>query len=100
MGWKPLEAPSMKFEAGEIVITPAASAALEACGQYLEDLLLRHCGGDWGEINEQVRTVNERGMVERFNLQSCYMLSNGQRLVVVTNAGRTLTMIHLDPCGE
>lgn len=96
MGWKPLEATRMKFEAGEIVITPAATAALEACGQCLEDLLLRHRGGDWGEVNEQARTVNERGLVERFNLQSSYTLPTGERLVVVTNGTRTLTMVHLD----
>jgi hypothetical protein len=100
MGWKPLEAPRMKFEAGEIVITPAASAALEACGQCLDDLLLRHRGGDWGDVNEQARTVNERGLVERFNLQSSFALPNGQHLVVVTNGGRTLTMVHLDARSE
>jgi hypothetical protein len=96
MGWKPLEAPRVKFEAGEIVITPAATAALEDCGQCLDDLLLRHCGGDWGDVNEQARIVNERGLAERFNLQSSYALPNGQRLLVVTNGDRTLTMVHLD----
>ena len=55
-------------------ITPAASAALAANGQAVEDLLLRHRGGDWGDVSDQVRTVNERGLVEQFNLQSSYTL--------------------------
>jgi hypothetical protein len=63
-------------------------------------LLLRHRGGDCGEVNEQARTVNERGLVERFNLQSSYLLPNGQRLVVVTNGDRNLTMVHLDARAE
>ena len=48
----------------------------------------------------KARTVNERGLRERFNLQSSYALPSGQRLVVVTNAERTLTMVHLDQHAE
>lgn len=86
-----------KFEVGEVVITPAATAALEAAGQQVADLLLRHQTGDWGDVSEQLRTVNQRGLQEQFNLQSVYPMASGQRLVVVTNRERTLTMVHLDP---
>jgi hypothetical protein len=89
----------MKFDVGEIVITPAAAAALETNSQCLEELLARHRTGDWGDVSEQVRAVNERGLVEQFNLQGTYVLANGQRLVVVTNGQRTLTMVHLDARG-
>jgi hypothetical protein len=87
----------MRFEVGEIVITPAASDALAANGQTLDELLERHRAGDWGEVSEQVRSVNERGLVERFNLHSTYVMPDGRRIVVVTNCQRTATMIHLDP---
>lgn len=86
----------MKFDVGEIVVTPAASAALEAHGQCVGDLLARHQAGDWGDVTEQVRAVNERGLAEQFNLQSVYAFASGQRLVVVTNRDRSRTMIHLD----
>ncbi len=86
----------MKFPVGEIVITPAASAALEANAQSIEDLLARHQAGDWGDVSQQVRMVNDRGLVEQFNLQSTFVLPAGERLVVVTNRDRTLTMVHLD----
>jgi hypothetical protein len=85
-----------KFEVGEIVITPAASQALAASGQALDELLVRHQAGDWGDVSDHVRLVNDRGLAEQFNLQSSYAVHNGQRLVVVTNSERTLTMIHLD----
>lgn len=91
---------TMKFEVGEIVVTPAARAAVEANGLTLDQLLARHRAGDWGEVSEQVRTVNERGLSEQFNLQSSYELADGQRLTVVTNRDRSLTMIHLDPAGR
>jgi hypothetical protein len=86
-----------KFEVGQIVVTPAASAALEADGQHLADLLAKHQSGDWGQVSDQVRGINERGLVEQFNLQSVYVVPSGQRLVVVTNRDRTVTMVHLDP---
>ncbi len=95
-----MDAQRIKFEVGEIVVTPAASAALAANGQAVDDLLDRHRAGDWGDVSEQVRTVNERGLVEQFNLQSTYLVPTGQRLVVVTNRERTVTMVHLDPCAD
>lgn len=92
-----LQAENTKFEVGEIVITPAASAALEASGHALSDLLAKHQAGDWGDVSDQVRAVNERGLAEQFNLQSIYVVTKAHRLVVVTNRDRTLTMVHLDP---
>ena len=85
-----------KFDAGEVVVTPAASAALEAHGQKVDDLLARHQAGDWGDVSHQVRAVNERGLAEQFNLQSVYTVGSGERVVVVTNRERSLTMVHLD----
>jgi hypothetical protein len=86
----------MRFELGEIVVTPAASAALAESGLRLEQLLARHGRGDWGDVSPQVREVNERGLAERYNLQSSYLLADGRRLVVVTTRDRSNTMVHLD----
>ncbi|REK13050.1 MAG: type I restriction endonuclease subunit M [Planctomycetota bacterium] len=59
-------------------------------------MLARHRRGDWGDVSAQVRRVNERGLVEQFNLHSSYSLPDGRRLVVVTSRDRATTMIHLD----
>ena len=64
-----METQTSKFELGEIVITPTASAALQAGGQSVEDFLARHQAGDWGKVSDQARAVNERGLAEQFNLQ-------------------------------
>ncbi len=87
---------NIKFDLGELVVTPAAEAALAAGGASLDDLLARHQSGDWGDVSDPVRDVNERGLAEQFNLQSVYSMSDGKRLVVVTNRDRSATMIHLD----
>ncbi|MBI3836525.1 MAG: hypothetical protein HY288_01150 [Planctomycetia bacterium] len=90
-----MAARTSKFEVGEVVVTPAASAALHASGQTIDDFLARHQSGDWGEVSEQLRAVNERGLVERFNIQSVYSTATGERLIVMTTGDRSLTMVHL-----
>jgi hypothetical protein len=91
-----LEQRIAKFEVGQVVITPAATEALSASGQDLADLLARHQAGDWGDVTDTVRIVNDRGLAEQFNVQSAYAVDDFRRLVVVTSADRTLTMVHLD----
>lgn len=87
---------NVKFEVGSIVVTPAAEVALSANGTLVDDLLARHQEGDWGDVTDPLRMVNERGLTDCFNLQSRYTLADGQRLVVLTNRDRTTTMVHLD----
>jgi hypothetical protein len=92
-----LQTRTPKFEVGEIVITPTASATLEADGQSIEDFLVRHQSGDWGDVSEQVRAVNERGLAEQFTIKSAYATPSGVRLIVITTGDRSLTMVHLGP---
>lgn len=92
----PLEQTKQKFDLGRVVITPAATAALDVSRHTLADLLERHQTGDWGDVSHHENTVNERGLIEQFNLQSAYDIAEVGRLVVVTNGQRTLTMVHLD----
>ncbi len=87
---------NVKFALGEIVLTPAAAAALEVNGLLLDDLLARHQGGDWGNVSSQVRDVNDQGLTGRYQLHSAFELPDGGRLAVVTNRQRTATMVHLD----
>ena len=55
-----IEEQTAKFEVGEVIITPAASAALEASGQTLAELLARHRAGDWGDVADHVARFDER----------------------------------------
>ena len=88
---------SEKFDLGRVIITPTASAALQADGKTPADLLSRHQSGDWGDVTEQERSLNERGLAGHFNLQSVYKTIRGDRVAVVTKADRSLTLVHIDP---
>ena len=85
-----------KFEVGQLVVTPTAEQALQQNSIPLDTLLSRHQSGDWGDISQTVRAVNESGLKDHFNLQSAYALRDGRRIVVVTNRDRSATMVHLD----
>ncbi len=85
----------MKFQLGEVVVTPRASQALAASAQTLDELLARHQSGDWGEVTAAERQLNDEGIDQRFNLVSNYRTCRGERLTVVTRADRGSTFVHL-----
>jgi hypothetical protein len=87
---------TIKFEVGQLVVTPTAAAAIAENGVTLDALMQRHQSGDWGEISPAIHAVNERGISDQFNLQSGYALPDGRRVVIVTNRDRSATMVHLD----
>jgi len=85
-----------KFDLGQVIITPTAADALAAAGQTADAILARHQAGDWGDVGQQERTVNEQGLAEGLNLVSVYAAGN-QRISVVTKGDRLLTLVHVDP---
>ena len=88
-----------RFELGQVVVTPTAAAAIEATGQTLEEILARHQSGDWGNVPDTHRLVNEEGVSKPFTLQSVYDSTDGIQIAVVTRADRSLTMVHLSASG-
>ncbi|MCH8922255.1 MAG: hypothetical protein IIA67_03780 [Planctomycetes bacterium] len=85
------------FELGKLVVTPNAAEVMANSGSSSDEVLARHAQGDWGEVSEQEREINERGLSEQFNLVSNYRMSDGQFITVFTKADRSMTMIHLRP---
>jgi hypothetical protein len=59
---------SADFELGTIVATPGA--LLDFGPDLIADLLCRHAGGDWGDMDTHDRRENERGVREGFRVFS------------------------------
>jgi hypothetical protein len=87
----------MKFELGQIVVTPQASESLREWGRSLEDLLSRHQDGDWGDVPSEIGLVNDQAIVERRNIASVYRTPAGKAITIFTRADRSITMVHLAP---
>jgi len=65
-----VEAGVQKFPLGQVVATPGALAVLEATGRTPMEFLIRHARGDWGELDEHDRLVNEEALAHGGRLLS------------------------------
>ena len=81
----------IKFEPGQIVATPGALEALRASGGDPLVYLIRHITGDWGEVNEHDSFENELSLQNGWRILSCYRLSSGVRIWLITEADRSVT---------
>ena len=86
-----------KFELGQVIVTPTACEALNAEGHTVDELLSRHCAGDWGDVSAHERTVNDQGLDAPMSLQSIYRMPSGKKVSFVTRSDRSLTLVHLLP---
>jgi hypothetical protein len=78
------------FELGTIVATPGA---LQDFGPALiAELLSRHAGGDWGDLDAHDRRENECGVREGSRIFSAYDTPRG-RAWVITESDRSSTCV-------
>ncbi len=81
------------FELGQIVITSPALRKI-----HLEDIfpaLERHAGGDWGNVTARDRRENLESLSEGFRLVSDYLDRNGSRFLIITEEGRSQTVVKI-----
>ncbi len=80
-----------RFQLGRILATPAALAAMELSKDALGDLLRRHQRGDWGATCAEDAQSNEDALRTGGRVFSVYILSNGTKLWIITEADRAAT---------
>ena len=85
------------FGLGRVAATNGTVALCEADrhGANPIRLLTRHWTGDWGAIGEDDYGVNEGAIRDDARLLSVYPTPSGQRLWIVTEAGRQATTLLL-----
>lgn len=91
-----------RFALGRLLATPGALATLTEFGVSPLTLFIRHSSGDWGELDEHDRQVNELAVLHGDRILSAYALRqtvNGKlieaRIWVLTEASREATTILL-----
>jgi len=89
------DANAPRFELGQITVTPAALAALEAADVPGLLLLAKHLHGDWDELAEHDRLQNELAVLLGLRVLSSYALPDGRKVWVITEADRSATTILL-----
>lgn len=82
-----------KFPLGRLVATPAVLAIVSA-----EDIttgLARHLQGDWGDLDNDDRSANDRALIEGSRLLSAYHAANGTKFWIITEWDRSITTVLL-----
>jgi hypothetical protein len=87
--------PALRFVLGQVVATPGALEALEEAGQLPQEFLYRHMAGNWGELDEHDRHMNEQALRNGGRLFSAYTTQKGVRLWIITESDRSATTILL-----
>jgi len=74
------------FQLGQLVATPGALRAIEESGQTPLTFLSRHLTGDWGEVDEGDRQLNNQALIDGSRLLSAYKTTKGTKLWIITEA--------------
>jgi hypothetical protein len=75
-----------KFSLGRIVATRGALEALAAACQSADEFLARHVVGDWGELDDEDKSLNDAGLIDGSRILSAYTTRKGERIWVITEA--------------
>lgn len=87
--------PRPRFSLGRTLATPGALDALAASGESAIKFLSRHVRGDWGEISDDDKFLNEQALLDGDRLLSAYRTSHDVKIWVITEADRSATTILL-----
>ena len=69
-----------KFSLGQLLATPAALKGLEESGQSPEFFLDKHVQGDWGEVCEGDKQLNDQAVVDGGRILSAYKTLKGVKI--------------------
>jgi hypothetical protein len=83
------------FPLGQIVATPGALEALAASGQAAAEFLKRHVTGDYGDVCDEDRKLNEEAVNVCERLLSSYRTNQGVKIWVITEADRSSSCLLL-----
>jgi hypothetical protein len=84
----------MKFALGRLVATPGALAFCEEHKIELLALVQRHCQGDWGDLTEADKQLNEEAIRLGNRILSSYVFPQG-KVWLITEYDRSVTTVLL-----
>ncbi len=76
----------VKFPLGQCLATPGALEALEQSGETPAKFLKRHISGDWGDMSESDKKLNDEALIDGSRIMSAYQPSKGTKIWIITEA--------------
>ncbi|MDO9066987.1 MAG: hypothetical protein Q7W05_00845 [Deltaproteobacteria bacterium] len=86
----------MKFNPGQLVVTRAVNdliAENEEFAKHVSQSLRRHLSGDWGELCDEDRVMNESALLEGDRLFSAYAKEGVPPIWIITEWDRSVTTV-------
>lgn len=80
-----------RFSLGRLLCTPGAIVALEESRQSAMEFLARHAAGDWGDLCDEDKKLNDQAALDGGRLFSAYTLKTGTKIWVITASDRSST---------
>jgi hypothetical protein len=75
-----------QFSLGQALATPGALEAIRASGQSESEFLSQHARGDWGELSDDDRRLNDDAVADGSRILSAYRTNQGVKLWIITEA--------------
>ena len=85
-----------KFKAGSIVCTSKLNAQMlenQIFRMFVHECLVRHLGGDWGDLCKEDKQANERALMDESRLFSAYESDCLPKIWIITESDRSSTCI-------
>lgn len=83
------------FPLGMVVATYGALSAFAETKENYLSYLMRHAGGEWGEVCPEDARANDQALDGGERLLSSYKLRDGTKIWIITEADRSSTCILL-----
>jgi hypothetical protein len=83
------------FALGQVVATPGALDAFAIAEEEFIPYLVRHAGGDWGDLDPEDAEANDEAHETGGRLFSAYKLQEGTKVWIITEGDRSSTCILL-----
>jgi hypothetical protein len=81
------------FPLGRIVATPGALETISDAGQLPDFFLEKHCQGNWGDICNEDKQMNEEALISGGRLFSAYITNENEKIWVITESDRSSTTL-------
>lgn len=85
----------VSFALGQVVATPGAIDALKTAGDTPLPYVTRHAAGDWGDLGEDDKRMNDLASTHDERILSAYTLTDGTPIWIITEGDRSATTVLL-----
>ena len=87
---------SVRFNLGQVVMTRGIDNEIQRNGEFAKFIaksFIRHCNGDWGELDEEDKAMNDSAVANSDDRIVSRYTYNGKPIYIITEWDRSYTTI-------